>query len=99
MTLEILSPERTLFSGEVESVTLPGTLGEFTVLRHHAPLISSLTAGEVRFRQKGGGEQSFAVKGGFVEVKKGRGFGLHPAINGTGTGISRLHRPERKNKA
>ena len=66
MTLEILSPERTLFSGEVESVTLPGTLGEFTVLRHHAPLIS----GEVRFRQKGGGEQSFAVKGGFVEVKK-----------------------------
>ena len=60
MTLEILSPERTLFSGEVESVTLPGTLGEFTVLRHHAPLISSLTAGEVRFRQKGG----------FVEVKK-----------------------------
>lgn len=52
MTLEILSPERTLFSGEVESVTLPGTLGEFTVLRHHAPLISSLTAGEVRFRQK-----------------------------------------------
>ena len=44
MTLEILSPERTLFSGEVESVTLPGTLGEFTVLRHHAPLISSLTA-------------------------------------------------------
>ena len=57
MTLEILSPERTLFSGEVESVTLPGTLGEFTVLRHHAPLISSLTAGEVRFRQKGGGEQ------------------------------------------
>ena len=65
MTLEILSPERTLFSGEVESVTLPGT-----VLRHHAPLISSLTAGEVRFRQKGGDEQSFAVKGGFVEVKK-----------------------------
>lgn len=54
MTLEILSPERTLFSGEVESVTLPGTLGEFTVLRHHAPLISSLTAGEVRFRQKAG---------------------------------------------
>lgn len=69
MTLEILSPERTLFSGEVESVTLPGALGEFTVLRHHAPLISSLDAGEIRFRQKGS-VQSFTVKGGFVEVKK-----------------------------
>ncbi len=69
MTLEILSPECSLFSGEVESVTLPGTLGEFTVLRHHAPLISSLTEGEVRFRPKGADEQSFAVRGGFVEVK------------------------------
>ena len=70
MSLEILTPERTLFSGEVESVTLPGALGEFTVLRHHAPLISSLDAGEIRFRQKGSDVQSFTVKGGFVEVKK-----------------------------
>ena len=42
MMLEILSPEQKLFSGEVESVTLPGTLGEFTVLKRHAPLISSM---------------------------------------------------------
>jgi F-type H+-transporting ATPase subunit epsilon len=40
------------------------------VLRHHAPLISSLDAGEIRFRQKGSDVQSFTVKGGFVEVKK-----------------------------
>ena len=40
MMLEILSPEQKLFSGEVESVTLPGTLGEFTVLKRHAPLIA-----------------------------------------------------------
>ena len=72
MTLEILSPERTLFSGEVESVTLPGALGEFTVLRHHAPLISSLEAGEIRFRQKGSDVQSFTVKGGFVEMNGNR---------------------------
>ena len=49
MTLEILSPERTLYSGEVERVTLPGALGEFTVLRRHAPIISALVKGEVKY--------------------------------------------------
>lgn len=58
MTLEILSPEKTLFSGEVQRVTLPGAAGEFTVLPHHAPIISSLTAGRVRYLPAGGAEQS-----------------------------------------
>ena len=72
MTLEILSPEKTLFSGEVERVTLPGTSGEFTVLPHHAPIISSLASGRVRYLPAGGTEQSVDVKGGFVEVNKNR---------------------------
>ena len=70
MMLEILSPEQKLFSGEVESVTLPGTLGEFTVLKWHAPLISSLNQGEIKYRLKNGDEQRVAIRNGFVEVLK-----------------------------
>lgn len=70
MMLEILSPEQKFFSGEVESVTLPGTLGEFTVLRRHAPLISSLNQGEIKYRLKNGDEQRVAIRNGFVEVLK-----------------------------
>ena len=70
MMLEILSPEQKLFSGEVESVTLPGTLGEFTVLKRHAPLISSLNEGEIKYRLKNGDEQRVAIRNGFVEVLK-----------------------------
>ena len=73
MMLEILSPEQKLFSGEVESVTLPGTLGEFTVLRRHAPLISSLNQGEIKYRLKNGDEQRVAIRNGFVEVLKNHG--------------------------
>lgn len=72
MTLEILSPEKTLFSGEVQRVTLPGAAGEFTVLPHHAPIISSLTAGRVRYLPTGGAEQSVDIAGGFVEVNADR---------------------------
>lgn len=70
MMLEILSPEQKFFSGEVESVTLPGTLGEFTVLKRHAPLISSLNQGEIKYRLKNGDEQRVAIRNGFVEVLK-----------------------------
>lgn len=70
MMLEILSPEQKLFSGEVESVTLPGTLGDFTVLKRHAPLISSLNQGEIKYRLKNGDEQRVAIRNGFVEVLK-----------------------------
>lgn len=70
MMLEILSPEQKLFSGEVESVTLPGTLGEFTVLKRHALLISSLNQGEIKYRLKNGDEQRVAIRNGFVEVLK-----------------------------
>ena len=70
MTLEILSPERTLYSGEVERETLPGALGEFTVLRRHAPIISALVKGEVKYLLKDGKEEKVAIASGFAEVKK-----------------------------
>ena len=48
MTLEIVSPENKLYSGEVTSVTVPGVDGSFQILNHHAPIVSILTKGEIK---------------------------------------------------
>lgn len=67
MTLKIISTEDTVFTGEVSMVVLPGEAGEFTVLRNHAALISTLVPGEVRY-QTADGMQQIAVNGGVVDV-------------------------------
>ncbi|MDD3789022.1 MAG: ATP synthase F1 subunit epsilon [Petrimonas sp.] len=67
MKLEILTPEKILFSGEVESVTLPGTLGSFQVLEDHAPIISSLTEGRLEFLAEGHIHE-LDVMDGFMEM-------------------------------
>ena len=66
--LVIASPERTVYDGKVDMAVLPGELGEFQVLVNHAPLISSLAAGEVRYTA-GKESRSLQIKGGFVEVR------------------------------
>src|SRR5206468_3186683 len=66
--LEIVTPEKLAYEGEVDSVQLPGSEGELGVLPHHAPLISTLGVGELRIR-KGGSEESFAIVGGFLQVR------------------------------
>lgn len=66
--LEIITPENTVFEGEIESVQLPGSMGLFEVLVNHAPLISSLDKGKIRVRTKDKKESFFEVKNGFVEV-------------------------------
>ncbi len=68
MKLEIISPETTLFSGEVELVVLPGMAGSFTVLDKHAPIISGLQKGSLRYRINGK-DHELSISGGFVEVK------------------------------
>ncbi len=65
--LEIVTPEKRAFSDDVDAVVLPGSEGELGILPHHAPLISMLGAGELRYR-KDGLEESFAIVGGFVQV-------------------------------
>ena len=65
--LNILSPEKTIFSGKVTKVALPGAAAPFTVLRNHAPLVSSLQKGVIRWLAGAPGE--IAIKDGFVEVK------------------------------
>ena len=66
--LEIVTPERLAYSESVDGVVLPGSEGELGVLPHHAPLVSTLGIGELRIR-KGGQEETFAIAGGFVQVR------------------------------
>jgi len=61
---ELVSPEKLLFSGEVESVVAPGTDGQFTVLAHHAPVMTTLKAGVVTIN----GDEKLFVRGGFADV-------------------------------
>ena len=66
--LEIVTPEKRAYSDDVDAVVLPGSEGQLGILPHHAPLISLLGAGELRVR-KGATEESFAIVGGFVQVR------------------------------
>lgn len=68
MLLEILTPEKKLFSGDVQGVQLPGIDGLFEVLDKHAPLVSALGVGNVKVLQKGSAYETYAIQGGFVEV-------------------------------
>ena len=73
MTLEILTPERKLFSGEVYGVQMPGISGSFEVLERHAPLVGALKAGRVKvLRDRQNHTALFDIQGGFVEVLNNR---------------------------
>ena len=69
MNLEILTPERKLFSGDVYGVQLPGVTGLFEVLEKHAPLVSALKAGRLKvLKDKNNHLAFFEIQSGFVEV-------------------------------
>ncbi len=68
MTLEILTPEKKLYSGDVYGVQLPGVDGLFEVLNHHAPLVSALGKGNVKILKTKTGFENYVITGGFVEV-------------------------------
>lgn len=73
MNLEILTPEKKLFSGEVYGVQMPGTSGSFEVLEKHAPMVSALKAGKVKvLKDKQNHLAHFEIQGGFVEVLNNR---------------------------
>jgi F-type H+-transporting ATPase subunit epsilon len=67
MYLEIITPDKKVFAGEVDSATFPGTKGSFQVLHNHAPLISTLAKGKITYVSKEG-TKSLNVDGGVVEV-------------------------------
>ncbi len=70
LTLTILSPQKQLFSGEVKSVTLPGSCNPFTVLYNHAPLVSTLEKGVIKWVAESVGQ--VYISGGFVEIKENK---------------------------
>ena len=86
MYLEIVSPEATLFAGEVESVTVPGINGEFQMLTDHAPIVSLLQEGlvkiggdvfleeeyEDKFQKDASGKTTLAIQSGTIEMKDNR---------------------------
>lgn len=70
LKLKIVSPERIEYEGDVDSVLVPGTLGQFEILVNHAPIISLLDKGTVVYALPGGEKKPLAICGGFVEVQK-----------------------------
>jgi len=68
MTLEILTPEKRLYSGNVYGVQLPGIDGLFEVLDKHAPLVSALSKGNIKVLLDKTRTERFSIQGGFVEV-------------------------------
>lgn len=68
MKLEIISASEVSYTGEVVSVTLPGVMGSFTVLKDHAPLISVLSKGDVKFVEADQQTKNIAIAGGIADV-------------------------------
>ncbi|GAB2624957.1 ATP synthase F1 subunit epsilon [Belliella aquatica] len=68
MQLEIVTPDKKVFQGEVSEASFPGANGAFQVLKNHAPLVSALAKGTVSFTTREG-KQSMIVDGGVVEIK------------------------------
>lgn len=69
MNLEIITPDKTVYSGEVKLVQLPGSKGSFDILRNHAPIISTLEKGRIKVETATGETLFFEVEGGVVENK------------------------------
>ncbi len=65
---QLLTPEGSRFDGQVESVRVPGSNGDFQMLHNHAPIVSSLGIGKISIKQEGEDALNFAVSGGFVEM-------------------------------
>ncbi len=72
MTLDILTPERSVFSGEIRLVKVPGVQGSFEVMENHAPIISSLDKGELKISPKDGQDIFYQIEGGVIEVNNNK---------------------------
>jgi F-type H+-transporting ATPase subunit epsilon len=70
--LNLLTPDRTVFEGDVEYVEVPGSQGYLGVLAHHAALVTALSPGTLRVRKVGGAEERWQVSGGFFEVSNNK---------------------------
>ena len=69
MKIEIITPDKKVFAGEIKSVRVPGKKGSFQVLKDHAPIISTLDSGPVRMVDQEDKEIIYEITGGVIEVK------------------------------
>ncbi|MCF6332259.1 MAG: ATP synthase F1 subunit epsilon [Draconibacterium sp.] len=69
MYLEIITPDKKVFEGEVKLIQLPGSKGGFEILKNHAPIISTLEKGTIKIQDENSKEQLFEVDGGVIENK------------------------------
>jgi F-type H+-transporting ATPase subunit epsilon len=72
MLLEIIAPDHQLYSGEVDLVQVPGSMGSFEILRNHAPIISTLEPGKIKIVEQNGTVRFFEVDGGVIESKNNK---------------------------
>jgi len=72
MFLEIITPDKKVFEGEVKLIQLPGSKGGFEILKNHAPIISTLEKGTIKIIEKNGEERLFEVDGGVIENKSNK---------------------------
>ena len=72
MFLEIITPDKKVYSGEVDSVKLPGADGSFGILNNHAPIIASLKKGTVKITDSKKHVENFEINGGVVEVQNNK---------------------------
>jgi F-type H+-transporting ATPase subunit epsilon len=72
MFIEIITPDKKIFSGEVSLIQLPGTNGSFEILNNHAPIISTLAKGKIKIIDSEKQTQFFEIKSGVVEVLKNK---------------------------
>ncbi len=69
MKLEIITPDKKIFEGDIKSIRVPGKKGSFQVLKDHAPIISTLENGLVYIVDQEGKETNLEINGGVIEVK------------------------------
>ena len=71
MDVQIITPDKSLYQGQADLVTVPGTSGSIGILNHHAPLVSSLKKGEIKIvmNEK---EEFFKIEGGVIEVSQNK---------------------------
>jgi F-type H+-transporting ATPase subunit epsilon len=69
MKIEIITPDKKVFEGDIKSVRVPGKKGSFQVLKDHAPIISTLENGTVFMVDMAGNETRYEVNGGVIEVR------------------------------
>ena len=70
MTVEIITPQETIYKGDAKLVQVPGTKGSFEILNSHAPIISTIDKGTIRIVEEDDSEKLFEVKTGLIEVKE-----------------------------